>query len=74
MEQILELLHHTIHVGWGKGGNAVPQDGCIPPLQQHTQASPEVVDSFPFILPGVSGQCCPKLSHLSLPCPMPPTK
>ena len=46
-----DLLHHTIDMRWGKGGDAVPQDGCISPLQQHTQASPEVVDSFPLILP-----------------------
>ena len=38
-----DLLHHTIDVRWGKGGDAVPQDCCIPPLQQHTQASPQVV-------------------------------
>ena len=59
---------------WGKGGDAVPQDGCISPLQQHTQASPEVVDSFPLILPSVTSQCCPKFPHLPLTCPMPPTK
>lgn len=46
-----DLLHHTIDMRWGNGGDAVPQDCCIPPLQQHTQASPEVVDSFALILP-----------------------
>ena len=36
-----DLLHYTITMGWGKGGDAVPQDCCIPPLQQHTQPAPE---------------------------------
>ena len=45
-----ELLHHTIDMRWGKGGDAVPQNCCIPPLQQHTKASPEVVDGFTLVL------------------------
>ena len=72
--KVLDLLHYTINMGWGKGGDAIPQDCCIPPLQQHAQASPEVVDSFTFVLPSVTSQCCPKFPHLTLPCAMPPTK
>ena len=56
--KIGDLLHHTINMRWGKGGDAVPQDCCIPPLQQHTKASPQVVDSLALVLPGVTSQCC----------------
>ena len=52
----LDSLHHTINMGWGKGGDAIPQDCCISPLQQHSQTSPEVVDS-----------CCHIGPHLKVP-------
>ena len=56
MHQVVLSLLNSIYLRWWEVRDSVPQDCCIPPLEQDSQAPPQVVDSLALILPSVPGK------------------
>ena len=68
------LLIQSINLWWWEVGDPVSQNRSISPLQQNSQATPEVVDRLALFLSCVPGKRRAKFLDLPLPHTVPPTK
>ena len=68
------LLIQSINLWWWEVGDPVSQNRSISPLQQNSQATPEVVDRLALFLSRVPGKRRAKFLDLPLPHTVPPTK
>ena len=65
---------NSIYLRWWEVRDSVPQDCCIPSLEQDSQAPPQVVDSLTLILASVPGKGWSKLLDFPLSYSVPTTK
>ena len=72
LENKFDHLFNAVNGWMGGCGHPVPQQSSIPPLEEHSQSSPEMGSSLSIWLTGVPGQCRGNLLHFPL-CYLVPT-